>query len=170
MLIVLVLPMIVGTATRRILAKRLGREGFARVAPVFPAVTMTSMLGSIFLIFFSMATTLLDQWPLMLWLMVPNALFMAGTFALVTVLDRFAGLSYADNMAVAFATTGKNNATAVALATATFSPLVAVPAATLPIFQIVFMIAYMWLAPHLVRWFARSTPCLTDKRFQEEEA
>lgn len=149
----LVLPMALGYLTRRRLIVRLGGEGFQRMMPVFPAATMTAMLVTIFLIFFLKATILLDQWPLMLWLMVPNALFMAGTFLLVTVLDRTLGLSYGDNMTIAFASTGKNNATALAIATAAFSPMVAVPAATLPIFQIVFMIFYLRLAPWLRTMF-----------------
>lgn len=154
LLVILVLPMIFGTIARRLLVAWRGPENFARMAPVFPAVTLTSMLGSIFLIFFSMAPTLLEQWPLMLWLMVPNLLFMAATFALVTVINRLAGVPYADNMAIAFSSTGKNNATAVAIATATFSPLVAVPAATLPIFQVTFMIIYIRLAGWLAHRFA----------------
>ncbi|MBE0532223.1 MAG: arsenic resistance protein [Rhodospirillales bacterium] len=145
----LVLPMILGYLSRRGLVARLGKEGFQRIMPFFPAVTMTAMLVTIFLIFFLKATILLDQWPLMLWLMVPNALFMAGTFLVVTIVDRAFGLSYGDHMAIAFASTGKNNATAIAIATAAFSPMVAVPAATLPIFQIVFMIVYLRLAPWL---------------------
>jgi ACR3 family arsenite transporter len=158
----LVLPMVLGYLTRRSLVARLGPEGFQRLMPVFPTVTMTAMLVTIFLIFFLKATILLDQWTLMLWLMVPNALFMAGTFLLVTILDRVFGLSYGDHMAIAFASTGKNNATALAIATAAFSPMVAVPAATLPIFQIVFMIFYLQLVPWLRTLFeatrARATP------------
>jgi len=48
-------------------------------------------------------------------------------------------ISYDDHMGIVFASTGKNNGTAIALATAAFSPLVAVPAATLPIFQIIWV-------------------------------
>ena len=159
LLVTLVLPMIFGTTTRRLLVGWRGPENFARMAPVFPAITLNSMLGSIFLIFFSMAPTLLEQWRLMLWLMVPNLLFMAGTFVLVTVINRLMGVPYADNMAIAFSSTGKNNATTVAIATATFSPLVAVPAATLPIFQVTFMIIYIRLAAWLVvRFGDRQTP------------
>lgn len=166
-LAILILPMICGTATRRLLVKCRGPDNFARIAPLFPAVSMTAMLGSIFLIFFSMAPTLLDQWRLMLWLMVPNALFMAATFLLVTVVNRLAGIDYADNMAIAFSSTGKNNATAVAIATATFSPLVAVPAATLPIFQIAFMIGYLRLAGWLGRWFANAARKRAGRAYEE---
>ena len=166
LLVTLVLPMILGTAVRRLLVAWRGVESFTRIAPVFPTITLTSMLGSIFLIFFSMAPTLLDQWPLMLWLMVPNLLFMASTFVLVTVVNRLAGVSYADNMAIAFSSTGKNNATAVAIAMATFSPLVAVPAATLPIFQVTFMIIYIRLAPWLALRFGARRPS-EAREFQE---
>lgn len=49
-------------------------------------------------------------------------------------------------MAVVFASTDKNNGTAIAIATTSFSPLVAIPAATMPIFQILFLVAYLKVA------------------------
>jgi ACR3 family arsenite efflux pump ArsB len=158
LVVMLVLPMVFGFLARRVLVRRYGNAGFARIAPVFPTISMATMLANIFLIFFSMASTLLDQWTLMLWLLVPNILFMAATFLLVTLTTRFAGFSYPENMAIAFTSTGKNNATAVAIALSTFSPMVAVPAATMPIFQIVFMILYLRLAPWLAHCFAGAAP------------
>ena len=85
LVVTLVLPMVFGYLTRRVLVKRCGHDGFTRIAPVFPAISMATMLCNIFLIFFSMASTLLEQWTLMLWLLVPNILFMAVTFLLVTL-------------------------------------------------------------------------------------
>jgi len=107
----------------------------------------------VFLIFFLKATLLLSKWTMLLWLIVPNVLFVAITLAVITWVDRRLGLSYEDHMGVVFASTGKNNGTAIALATAAFSPLVAVPAATLPIFQIIFMVVYLRLAERVREWF-----------------
>ncbi|MDA8440276.1 MAG: hypothetical protein M0Z51_15650, partial [Propionibacterium sp.] len=74
---------------------------------------------------------------------------------LATWLNRRLGLSYGEHMAVVFASAGKNNATAIAIAATAFSPLVAVPAATMPIFQILLMIAYVNMAPRVRSCFAR---------------
>ena len=57
---------------------------------------------------------------------------------------------------ILFARTGKNNGTAIAIAMMAFPPLVAVPAATMPIFQIVFLVLYLKMAQWLRAYFARS--------------
>jgi len=112
----------------------------------------------VFLIFFLKASMLLEKWTMLLWLIVPNVVFVGVTLALITWLDRRLGLSYEDHMGVVFASTGKNNGTAIALATTAFSPLVAVPAATLPIFQIIFMVAYLRIAGRVRSWFSLDAP------------
>ncbi len=142
---VLIAPMILGYLTRLALVRWLGQDGFKRIAPLFPSITLASMYVIIFLIFFMKATLLVRKWELMVWLIVPNLLFVVVTLALITWIDHAARLSYEDHMGIIFASTGKNNGTAIALATMAFSPLVAVPAATLPIFQIIFLVGYLKL-------------------------
>jgi ACR3 family arsenite transporter len=68
-------------------------------------------------------------------------------------------------MAVVFASAGKNNATAIAIAATAFSPLVAVPAAAMPIFQVLLMIGYVKLAPRVRYYYAqgrRAQPALAQ--------
>ncbi|HEY61648.1 MAG TPA: arsenic resistance protein [Anaerolineae bacterium] len=154
-LTVLILPMILGYLTRLGLVRMLGEKGFRRIAPLFPSITLFSMFLIIFLIFFMKAAILVQKWQLMLWLIVPNLLFVVVTLVLITWLDRKIGLTYEDHMGIVFASTGKNNGTAIALATAAFSPLVAIPAATLPIFQIIFLVGYLKLEPWLRRYFGK---------------
>jgi arsenite transporter len=60
----------------------------------------------------------------------PNAIFIGLSLLVLTWLDRRLGMRYEEHMAVAFTSTGKNNGTAIAIATTAFSPLVAIPAAT----------------------------------------
>jgi ACR3 family arsenite transporter len=150
---VLIAPMILGYLTRVGLVRWAGRERFQALQPLFPALSLLAMYGIIFTIFFSKATMIVTHWPMVLLLLVPNGLFIAITLAAVTWLNRRLGLSYEDNMAVVFASTGKNNGTAIAIATTAFSPLVAVPAATMPIFQILLMVLYLRSAARVRRWF-----------------
>jgi len=157
-LTVLILPMVLGYITRLLLMRWLGEKGFKRIAPLFPSITLVSMYLIIFLIFFMKAAVLVQKWQLMLWLIVPNLLFVTVTLAVVTWVDKRLGLNYRDHMGIIFASTGKNNGTAIALATAAFSPLVAVPAATLPIFQIIFLVGYLKLEPWVRRHFGAPVP------------
>jgi ACR3 family arsenite efflux pump ArsB len=162
MLMVLIGPMVAGWLTRKVVVARRGPAVMARLQPVFSAASMLAMFAIIFLIFFAKASMIVDRWTTVLLLLIPNALFIASTMALATWLNRCAGLTYAEHMAVVFASAGKNNATAIAIAATAFSPLVAVPAATMPIFQIVLMIGYLKAAPWLREYFARSPHAQTS--------
>ena len=111
------------------------------------------MFAIIFLIFFAKAGLIVQKWPTVVLLLVPNALFIAVTLVLATWLDRRLGLSYAEHMAIVFASTGKNNGTAIAIAAMAFSPMVAIPGATMPIVQVLLLVGYLKLAAPLRRYF-----------------
>jgi ACR3 family arsenite transporter len=153
-LTVLIAPMILGFLTRWVLTRWLGEKKFQRLQPLFPALSLLAMYGIVFMIFFAKATMIVDKWQTVLLLLVPNGLFIAITLVVVTWINRRLGLSYRDNMAVVFASTGKNNGTAIAIATMAFSPLVAIPAATMPIFQILFLVVYLKMADWLRGYFS----------------
>ena len=156
-LTVLVAPMLLGYATRRLLLRGLGAARFAAIGPLFPALSLLGMYAVVFLIFLGKAALILDRWQTVVVLLVPNALFIGLSLLVLTWLDRRLGLGYAEHMAVAFTSTGKNNGTAIAIATTAFSPLVAIPAATMPIFQILLMVLYLRAAPWLRARFGADT-------------
>jgi ACR3 family arsenite transporter len=164
-LTVLIAPMILGYLTRLALTRWLGEKRFRRLQPLFPSLSLLAMYGIVFMIFFAKATMIVDKWQTVLLLLVPNGLFIAITLVVVTWINRRLGLSYRDNMAVVFASTGKNNGTAIAIATMAFSPLVAIPAATMPIFQILFLVVYLKMADWLRGYFGerRATPAVANQ-------
>jgi ACR3 family arsenite efflux pump ArsB len=145
-LTVLIAPMILGYLTRLALVRWLGEKKFQKLQPLFPSLSLIGLYAIVFLIFFAKATMIVDKWVLVLELILPNALFIGITLAVLTWLNRRLKLSYGDHMAVVFASTGKNNGTAIAIATVAFSPLVAIPAAIMPIFQILFLVFYVKMA------------------------
>jgi len=150
---VLIAPMFAGWLTRKVLVRARGKAGLARLGPVFSAASMLAMFAIIFLIFFAKASMIVDRWQMVLLLLVPNAFFMALTLAGATWLNRRLGLTYPEHMAVVFASAGKNNATAIAIAATAFTPLVAVPAATMPIFQVLLMVGYLKIAPRISAYY-----------------
>ena len=158
-LTVLLAPMVLGYATRSGLLRWLGPVRFGAIAPLFPALSLLGMYAIVFLIFFGKATLIIDRWQTVAILLVPNAIFIGLSLVVLTWLDRRLGMGFEEHMAVAFTSTGKNNGTAIAIATTAFSPLVAIPAATMPIFQILLMVLYLRAAPRLRAWFGRrATP------------
>jgi arsenite transporter len=112
-----------------------------------------AMLGIIFLIFFGKATMIMSRWQVVALLLVPSGLYVVLSLALQTWLNRRLGLPYGDHMAAAFASSSSNNAAAIAIATMAFAPLVAVPAATMPIIQSLLMVTYMKMAPRVCDYF-----------------
>ena len=155
---VLLAPMLLGFLTRHGIVRRRGHEALKRLQPLLGAFSMLAMFAIIFLIFFAKEQMIVAKWQTVLLLLVPNALFIALTLLAATWLDRRLGLSYREHMAVVFAATGKNNATAIAVATVAFSPLVAVPAATMPIFQVLLLVGYLKAANWVRRYFAANEP------------
>jgi len=63
-------------------------------------------------------------------------------------------------MAVVFTSTGKNNGTAIAVAATAFSPMMAIPAATLPIFQILLLVSYLKMADKVKCFFSEKSPAI----------
>lgn len=154
-LTVLIAPMVLGYITRRILVRWLGEKKFRQFQPFLPSLSLLSMFGIIFLIFFGKAAMVVSKWHVVVLLMVPSALYVLLSLALQTWLNRRLGLPYQDHMAVAFASSSSNNSTAIALATMAFSPLVAVPAATMPVIQTLLMVSYLNLAPQVRLYFEK---------------
>ncbi|MDZ7592117.1 MAG: bile acid:sodium symporter [Rubrivivax sp.] len=158
--LVLILPMALGALTRWWLIRQHGPGIIARIKPALGLIPASTMLLVMGLIFFSKGEMLAQEWRALLPLLGATLAFLVVILALMTWLNRRLGLSYAEHMAVAFVSSGKNNATAIAIAisVAGLSPLVAVPAATLPLFQAVLLVAYVHLAGGLRRWYGDAAP------------
>jgi len=154
-MVVLILPMVLGDLTRRYLVRRHGAQVLPRIKPVLGLIPATTMLLLMALIFFSKGQMLAQQWRSLMPLLGATFAFLVIMLALMTWLNRRLGLSYAEHMAVTFVSSGKNNATAIAIAisVAGFSPLVAVPAATLPLFQAILLVGYVQMAGPIRRYY-----------------
>jgi len=154
-LVVLILPMFLGDLTRRAIIKYKGEEKLLKeYKPLFSLVTMISMLFIIWVIFFLKAELIQKQWHFLVDMAIFAGLYLIIAMPLFTWLDKKASLSYRDHMGIIYLSTGKNNGTAIAIAMMAFTPLVALPAATLPLFQIIFMLVYLNLSVRLEGYFS----------------
>ena len=151
--IVLVIPMILGEITRRLIVKFKEVSGYERMKPLFSLITMSTMLLMVVLIFMLKAPVLYKQWHIVVYLAAITLAYLVIMFPLMTVLNRALKLDYSEHMAIAFLSTGKNNGTAIAIAMLAFSPMVAIPAAILPLFQIIFSIGYVQLHKKVKKYF-----------------
>ncbi len=152
-IIVLIVPMFAGDLTRRSIIKTKGQDGYKKVKPLFSLTTMTTMLLMVTLIFMIKAPVLFKQWSVVLKLALVTLLYLIIMFPLMTITNKLLKISYKEHMAIAFLSTGKNNGTAIAIAMLAFSPMVAIPAAILPLFQIIFSIGYVQLYKKIKKYF-----------------
>ncbi len=150
---VLIAPMILGYLTRLALVRRYGEAKYRQWQPFFPSLSLLAMFAIVFVIFFAKATVIVDKWQTVLLLLIPEALFFLVTLSVITWLNLRLNIPYEEHMALVFASAGKNNGTAIAIAATAFSPLVAVPAAVMPVFQIFFLVTYLKLADRLKGYF-----------------
>lgn len=143
---VIIVPMILGLETRSLLFKKLGPEGFMRIRPLFPSISLIGMYLIVFLIFMEKAKLVASKPEVVLIALIPIALYYLVAFSLMTAVNKAIKIRYEDHMAIAFTAIGKNEGTAMAIAMAAGMGLMAIPPAVTPVLQIPFMISYLKLA------------------------
>ncbi|KAA8921925.1 arsenic resistance protein [Thermoplasma sp.] len=150
---IIVAPLIVGIPTHEGLMRKLGKQRFREISPVFSSITMIGMFMIIFVIFFGDSRMIISHIHAVLGVFYSAIAF--GTISLVflTLLFKALKFNYWDSMAGLFPSIGKNEGTAVAIAATAFSPLVAIAPGTLPIFQVIFLITYIKLRPRIAHFF-----------------
>ncbi len=143
---VVFVPMFFGILTRSYLLKKRGPEGFLRLKPLFPSISLIGMYLIVFLIFMEKAKLIAKKPEIVLIALVPLILYYAISLGLLTYLNRALGIPYRDHMAITFPSVGKNEGTAMAIAMSAGMGLMAIPPAVTPLIQIPFLIGYvkMW--------------------------
>ncbi|ASJ08724.1 bile acid:sodium symporter [Thermococcus siculi] len=142
-LIVVITPMILGVLTRWYLLNKLGAEGFLRIKPAFPAISLLGMYTIVFLIFMEKAKLIASKPSIVGIALVPLVLYYSTALLFMTFFDRAVGVPYKDHMAVTFTSVGKNEGTAMAIALAAGTGLMAIAPAITPIVQIPFLVGYV---------------------------
>jgi ACR3 family arsenite transporter len=162
---IIIVPLIIGIPTHEGLIRRLGQKRFKAISPVFPTVTMLGMFMIIFVIFFGDSRMIVTHLQAVFGVFYAAITF--GTISLIflTLLFKALKFDYWDSMAGLFPSIGKNEGTAIAIAATAFSPLVAIAPATLPVFQVIFLITYIKLRPHIAHFFGIKG---RDVTFKEE--
>ncbi|RLF82725.1 arsenic resistance protein [Thermococci archaeon] len=142
-LIVVITPMILGVLTRVYLMGKLGPEGFLRIKPAFPAISLIGMYTIVFLIFMEKAELIASKPSIVGVALIPLAIYYTTALLFMTFVDKAVGIPYRDHMAITFTSVGKNEGTAMAIALAAGTGLMAIAPAVTPILQIPFLVGYV---------------------------
>ncbi len=163
---VVFVPMFFGILTRRYLINKKGAEGFLRLKPLFPAISLIGMYAIVFLIFMEKAKLIAKKPEMVVIALVPLMLYYLISLGLLTYLNHALKISYRDHMAISFPSVGKNEGTAMAIAMSAGMGLMAIPPAVTPLVQIPFLVGYvkMWKKISKI-WHCKS---VADKRGETE--
>ena len=142
---VVFVPMFFGILTRAYLLKKKGTEGFLKLKPLFPSISLLGMYTIVFLIFMEKAKLISKRPEIVVVALVPLILYYLLSLGLLTYLNRSLKISYRDHMAITFPSVGKNEGTAMAIAMSAGMGLMAIAPAVTPLIQIPFLVGYVKL-------------------------
>ncbi len=142
-IIVVFIPLFFGYITRMAIIKKAGIEKFEEIKPLFPSISLMGMYAIVFLIFMEKAGLIAKKPNVVVMALLPMILYYVITLILFTFMNKKAGISYEDHMAITFTSTGKNEGTAMAIAMAAGMGVMAIPPAITPLLQIPFLIGYV---------------------------
>ncbi|HII61315.1 arsenic resistance protein [Pyrococcus horikoshii] len=142
-LIVVITPMILGILTRSYLIRKLGPDGFLRIRPAFPAISLLGMYTIVFLIFMEKAKLIASKASIVGIALIPLVIYYSTALIFMTLIDRALGIPYKDHMAITFTSVGKNEGTAMAIALTAGTGLMAIAPAITPVVQIPFLVGYV---------------------------
>jgi len=158
LVIILVIPFILGIATREYIERRHGSEKFLRVKPYFSSITLAFLYVLIFVIFASKAELVLKNLN-DIWLLLPIAvLFFGATILLVIYLNKYIlKIDYGQHQSIVFTTVSKNIALTIAILISVFGAngqYMAVFPAIMVLFQAPFLMIYLKTSGRIRSLFA----------------
>lgn len=151
-LLIIVIPMILGDITRRLIISQWGRSGFMYIKPLLAPVSMLGMFSILFISLALGAEKILAQWHLVLIILTALVIFYILLIIVSLGISRKLDIDSKNIIALVYSVVGKNISLAVGLAAQFFTPLTVAMLAINPLVQ----------AP-VMAWFLRYS-----KRFQEK--
>lgn len=143
---VVVIPLILGDITRRIIIANVGDDGFKKIKPNLSAI---SSIGVLFIVFIAMALkskTIISQSQLVLYSIIPLVIY----YGILLFISAFVGnrfLNYEKKVALVYGTTMRNLTIALGLSLSAFGQSLAVFLIAIGyIIQVPFAAFYMQLA------------------------
>jgi ACR3 family arsenite transporter len=151
-LLYLVLPLIAGAFTRRIVMTRKGGHWFGtRLAPALGRLQLGALLATLVVMFALKGDVILSRPILIVQMAAPLALFFVTLFSVGYWTSRLLGLPKEKAATVGFHVTGRNFELSIALALSAFAttPLVSVSTVVGPLIEVPVMLALVWLSRRL---------------------
>jgi len=152
---IIILPLIAGLITRKMLIRKLGMEKYRKISPDFPAVSTLGMLIMIFTIISTQARTIIPNFHYVSLVLLGIATLYPLNFLLVIFISKALRIGFGDCMALGYSVTAKNHAITIGIAVTAFHGTLAVlPAAVAPLLQMPIMLLFLHLSPKIESFLA----------------
>jgi ACR3 family arsenite efflux pump ArsB len=154
MLLIVVLPLAAGLATRKMLVKKYGSKHYKQwIAPYFPTISTCGMLTMVFIIIASQTKLIMGNLNWMLLVLLGIGTLYPVLFGLAIFFCKLMKMDHGNGMALGYSVAAKNHAITIGIATTAFGGTLAVfPAAVAPIVQIPTMMLYLNLSDRIRRF------------------
>lgn len=159
LLLILVVPLILGIATREYVERKHEVGTFEKIKPYFSTITLSTLYLLIFIIFASKANLIVEN-RIEVLLIAPVALiYYTLTILLFLYIDkRIVKLDYGQHQAVVFTSISKNVALTIAILVVVFGEkgmYMSIVPAIVALFQAPILMIYLYLGRHVRRYFER---------------
>ena len=153
--LIIILPLIAGSITRKLLIRKIGMEKYRKISPDFPAVSTLGMLIMIFTIISTQARTIIPNFHYVSLVLLGIATLYPLNFLLVIFISKALRIGFGDCMALGYSVTAKNHAITIGIAVTAFHGTLAVlPAAVAPLLQMPIMLLFLHLSPKIESFLA----------------
>ncbi|MCL6450936.1 MAG: arsenic resistance protein [Acetobacteraceae bacterium] len=140
------LPLLAGYLTRRLAIRRVGEAGFERARAYLDALSIVGLLFTLVVMFALKGDLILTRPGIIGLMALPMTIFFWAMFAVVYLVGWRLRLGYADSVAVAFNSTGRDFEIAIAIAITAFNPTVALATVVGPLIEVPVMLVLVWAA------------------------
>jgi len=152
---IIILPLVAGSITRKMLIRKIGMEKYRKISPDFPAVSTLGMLIMIFTIISTQARTIIPNFHYVSLVLLGIATLYPLNFLLVIFISKALRIGFGDCMALGYSVTAKNHAITIGIAVTAFHGTLAVlPAAVAPLLQMPIMLLFLHLSPKIESFLA----------------
>ena len=148
-LLYLGLPLAAGVLTRQVVVRRRGEAAMESLKPYLNGLSIVGLLFTLIVMFALKGDLILEQPTVVVEMALPMTIFFVAMFFVALLVGSRLRFSYADGVAVAFNSTGRDFEIAIAIAITAFSPTVALATVVGPLIEVPVMLALVWSAMRL---------------------
>jgi len=153
-LLIVILPLVAGLATREVLVKRFGKQAFVKMSPIFPFISTCGMFLMQFTIIAPQARLIMSNFSWVILIFLGIATLYPFIFVLTIFLAKWTRTGYVDGIALGYSVTARAHAITLGIATTTFGGTLAVlPAAVAPIIQVNIMALILMFSKQIQNFF-----------------